>query len=167
MKRHPHETTVLGLFNTPEEAHQAMNALEPHGYDHGDISLVANKEAYEREELVKFVAEDKIHEESMHAGKVGGIAGAVLAGATALTAVLTGGASLLVAGPLVAVLTGAGGVLGSLLGTGFSEQEAQEMDHAIEQGGILVIVHAENSQLAKQAQETLKSKGASRIHLHH
>lgn len=167
MKRHPHETTVLGIFRTPEEAHRAMDALGPQGYEAGDISLVANKGAYEREELVQFIAEDKIHEESVHAGKMGGIAGAVLAGATALTAVLSGGSSLLVAGPLVAVLTGAGGVLGSLLGTGFSEQEAQEMDHAVEQGQVLVIVHAENTHLAKQAQATLETQGARRVHIHH
>jgi len=167
MKRHPHETTVLGLFKTPEAAHQAINALEPLGYEHGDISLVANKDAYEKQELVNFVAGEKLHEESVRAGKLGGIAGAVLAGATAITAMVSGGASLLIAGPLVVLLSGAGGLLGLLLGTGFTEEEAQHMDRAIAHGEIMVVVHAENRKLAHQAKDALHEKGAHLVHTHH
>lgn len=167
MKRHPHETTVLGLFKSPDQAHEAMNTLEPLGYDPGDISLVASQEAYEREELVNFIAGEKLHEESVRAGKLGGIAGAVLAGATAVTAMVSGGASLLIAGPLVAVLSGAGGLLGSLLGTGFTEEEAKSMDDAITHGDIMVIVHAENRHLAHLAREALQNKGAHLVHVHH
>jgi hypothetical protein len=167
MKRHPHETTVLGLFKNPDQAHQAINNLEPLGYDPGDISLVASKEAYEREELVNFVAGEKLHEESVRAGKIGGIAGAILAGATALTAMISGGASLLIAGPLVAVISGAGGLLGTLLGTGFTEEEAKSMDNAIAHGDIMVVVHAANHKLAHQAKEALHQRGAYLVHTHH
>jgi hypothetical protein len=167
MKRHPHETTVLGLFKNPDQAHQAINSLEPLGYDPGDISLIASKEAYEREELVNFIAGEKLHEESIRAGKIGGIAGAIIAGATAITAMISGGASLLVAGPVVAIISGAGGLLGSLLGTGFTEEEAKSMDNAISHGDVLVVVHAANRDLAHRAKEALHLKGAHVVHVHH
>lgn len=167
MKRHPHETTVLGLFKTTEGAHQAINALEHLSLPHDDISLVATKEAYEREELVNFVAGEKLHEETIHAAKVGGVAGAVLACATVVTGVLTGGASLLAAGPLIAFVTGAGGLLGGLLETGFTEEEAKKVDTALAQGEILVVVHAENRHLAHDAKASMKTQGADYIHVHH
>ncbi len=105
MKRHPHETVVLGLFKTPDEAHEAMDALEPLGYEAGDINLIASTKAYEREELVNFIAGEKLHQESVRAGKIGGLAGAVLGAATATAAILSAGASLLATAPLIAVIT--------------------------------------------------------------
>jgi len=167
MKRHAHETTVLGLFKKAQEADHAVQALTPMGYGPEDISLVATRDAYEREELVQFVAEDKLHEESVRAGKIGGLTGAILAGATAITAALSGGASLLATGPLIAVITGAGGIFGGLLGAGFSEEEANKVDHALAQGEVLVIVHAENRKLAEQAKATFQLEGADMIHIHH
>jgi hypothetical protein len=167
MKKHPHETTVLGLFKSADQAHRAMDALEGMSVSHEDISLVANKEAYEREELVKFIAGEKLHEEAVRAGKVGGLTGAVLAGATIITGILTGGGSLLAAGPLIAVVTGAGGLLGGLLGTGFTEEEAKSMDQAIAQGEVLVVVHAVNRKLGHEARDMLRQQGAERVHLHH
>lgn len=167
MKRHPHETTVLGIFKTPQGAHQAMDALEPLGYQSGDISFLANQAAYEQEEVIKLVTGDQLHQESKRAGKIGGLTGAVLAGATAVTAVLSGGTSLLAAGPLIAVLTGAGGILGGLINTGFSELATQRVDHALQQGEVVVLVHAANKDLAVQAQQTFESQGADFIHSHH
>jgi len=167
MKKHPHETTVLGLFKTAEEANRAIDSLSKLDLPHEDISLVANREAYEREELVNFIAGEKLHEESIRAGKIGGLAGAVLAGAIIVTGILTGGGSLLAAGPLIAVATGAGGILGGLLGAGFTEEEAKKIDAKIAQGEILVVVHAENSNLAHQAKATFQGQGANMIHVHH
>ncbi len=168
MKRHPHETTVLGLFDTPSQAYHAINAIEAeHKIKEEDISLVANQASYEREEIVELVAGYRLHEESVHAGKIGGVAGALIAGLTAITGILTGGASLLAAGPLIAIASGAGGLLGALLGTGFTEEEAHKIDNDIAQGKILVVVHAENRKLAHEARDKLNKEGAYKVHLHH
>lgn len=167
MKRHPHETTVVGLFKSPEEAHEAIHALEPMNLESQDISYIANQDAYEREEIVSMVAGHKLHEESVHSGKMSGLLGAVLGGLTGISAVVTGGGSLLAAGPLVAVITGAGGVLGGLLGTGFTEAAAEKIDKAVSQGEILVLVHAADRQIAHQARDILKNRGAEEVHLHH
>ncbi len=167
MKHYPNETTVLGLFKTPEEAHRAIDGLAQHKIDQKDISLVTTQEAYEKEELVDLIAGYKLHEEAVRAGKIGGLTGAVLAGATVITGVLTGGGNLIAAGPLIAVATGAGGLLGGLLGTGFTEEEAKQVDEGILKGEILVVVHAETRKNAQAAKQVFKDQGADRIHLHH
>lgn len=167
MKRHPHETTVCALFKSPAEAQSAINALAPMQLDREDISLILSEEAYQQEELVQTVLGEYLHQESVHAGKVGGIAGALVAGLTAVAAVVSGGAGLLAAGPIVAVLAAAGGMVGGLLGAGFTEEEAMVIDEGLRQGEVLVVVHAENHDLSHRAEEIFNSQQALKIRHHH
>ncbi len=167
MKKYPHETTVLGLFRTPEEARRAMKDLEHAPISPEDISFVASQAAYEQEEMVQLIAGDRVHIEAKRAGKIGGICGAVVGGLTGIAAMATAGASLLATGPLIAVLTGAGGVLGGLLGTGFGEEQAKEVDEGLAKGDVLVMVHAPNKNSAQQVKEVFTRRGADRIHAHH
>lgn len=167
MKTHPHETTVIALFKNPVVAQQALKALDEFHLDSKDISLISSTEAYEKQELVELIAGEKVHEEAVYAGKIGGLTGAILAALTAISAMVTGGASLLAAGPIVAVITGAGGLLGTFLGAGFSENEAESYDRAIKTGQIMILVHAENKAVAKHAEQVLKAQGAEKIHHHH
>ena len=66
-----------------------------------------------------------------------------------------------------AIITGAGGVLGGLLGAGFTENAAQKVDNAIQQGHVVILVHAENKEIAKNAEDALKRQGAEEVHHHH
>ncbi len=167
MKTHPHETTVCAMFQNALMATNALKALEPLHLEPQDVSLITSEEAYGREELVNVMAGETLHEESIHAAKVGSLTGAIIAAITAITGMVTGGASLLVAGPIVAVITGAGSILGGLLGAGFSENEAQHIDNSVRQGHVLILVHAENRDIARHAEEALKSQGAEEVHHHH
>ena len=167
MKIHPHETTVVALFKNPAVAQKALQALDEFHLDPKDISLITSQEAYQKEELVEVIAGDKLHVESVRAGKLGGVAGAIIAALTAVTGVLTGGGSLLAAGPIVALITGAGGALGTFLGAGFTENAAENYDKALRAGQIVIMVHAENKAIAKHAEQVLKEQGAERIHHHH
>ena len=167
MKTHPHETTVCAMFKNALMAQQALKALEPLHLAAKDVSLITTEKAYEKEEMVEVFPGDKLHEESVHAGKVGGLAGAILAALTAITGVVTGGGGLLAAGPIIALVTGAGGVLGGLLGAGFTENAAQRIDNAIKSGHVVILVHAENKEVAHNAEAALKTHGAEEIHHHH
>ncbi len=166
MKRHPHETTISALFRNPVDAQKGIEAIEPLKFDPADISLILSQEAYQKEEIVKVIGSDYLHEEAVHAGKIGGIMGAILGGLTAVTAAISGGTSLLIAGPIVAVIATAGGLLGSLIGAGFTEQEAQVIDAGIREGDVLLVVHAEDKSLAKKAEEILE-KLALKVRHHH
>jgi len=167
MKHHPHETTVSALFKNPTEAQTAINALAPMALAKDDISVILSEEAYQKEDLVHGVLDDYLHQESVHAGKVGGLAGAIVGGLTAVAAVISGGTSLLVAGPIIALIATAGGMVGSLLGAGFSEEEARVIDDGIRQGEVLVLVHAENKDIGHRAEEIFKAQHADKIRHHH
>ena len=167
MKTHPHETTVYAMFKNALIAQQALKALEPLHLDARDVSLITTQKAYEQEEMREVFPGDKLHEESVHAGKVGGLASAVVAALTAIAGVVSGGAGLLAAGPIIALVTGAGGVLGGLLGAGFTENAALRIDNAIKAGHAVILVHAENKEIAHHAEAALKSQGAEEVHHHH
>lgn len=167
MKTHPHETTVCATFKDALMAQKALQALEPMHLDEKDVSLITTEEAYQREEWVEFAGGYKVHEESVRAAKVGGLTGAVIAALTAVTGMVTGGASLLIAGPIVALITGTGGLLGGLLNLGFTENTAQRFDNAVRHGHVLILVHAENKDVAHHAEATLKSQGAEEVYHHH
>lgn len=167
MKIHPHETTVVALFKNPAVAQKALQALDEFHLEAKDVSLITSEEAYDKEELVEMITGDKLHSESVRAGKIGGMTGAILAALTAITGMVTGGASLLAAGPIVAVIAGAGGMLGSFLAAGFSENENENYDKALRTGQIMILIHAENKAIAKHAEQVLKAQGAERIHHHH
>ena len=167
MKRHPHETTVLALFPNAEKAQTAMDALSPLALSAGDVSLILSEEAYDKEELVQLVGSDYLHEESMRAGKIGGIFGVLVAGLTAVAAMVTAGASLLASGPIVALIAAAGGIGGGLFSAGFTEEQAKRVDDGLRQGEVLVMVHAENKDLAHRSEEIFRQHGADRIHHHH
>lgn len=167
MKRHPHETTVLALFSSADKAQSAMDALAPLPLSAGDVSLILSEEAYDREELVQLVGSDFLHEESVRAGKIGSIFGAVIAGLTATAGMLTAGAGLLAAGPIVAIIAAAGGVGGGLFSAGFTEEQAKRIDDGLRQGEVLVLVHAENKEIANSAEEIFRQHHADKIHHHH
>ena len=167
MKRHPHETTVLALFSSAEKAKSAMDGLAPLPLAAGDVSLILSEEAYDKEELIQMVGSDFLHEESVRAGKFGSIFGAVIAGLTATAAMVTAGAGLLAAGPIVAIIAAAGGVGGGLFSAGFTEEQAKRIDDGLRQGEVLVLVHAENKDLAQRSEEIFKQHGADKIHHHH
>ncbi len=167
MKRHPHETTVLALFPNAEQARAAMDALTLLPLSAGDVSLILSEEAYDKEELIQMVGSDFLHEESVRAGKFGGIFGAVIAGLTATAAMITAGAGLLAAGPIVALIAAAGGVGGTLFSAGFTEEQAKRIDDGLRQGEVLVMVHAENKDIAQRSEEIFRQHRADKIHHHH
>jgi hypothetical protein len=101
---------------------------------------------------------------------VGGALGA-LAGLTALTIPVVG--SILAAGPIVAAIGGAavGGVVGGLAGgsgaltrIGVPKDAAPRLEHLLEDGGILIVVHSKHSARLDTAFRVFKSSGADEIY---
>jgi hypothetical protein len=73
------------------------------------------------------------------------------------------------AGPIVAALAGAGvggavgGIGGALIGMGIPEYEAKRYEGRVIKGGILLSVHADNSDWASRAKDILKRTGAEDV----
>jgi len=73
------------------------------------------------------------------------------------------------AGPIMATLAGigsggvVGGVVGALVGAGIPEYEAKRYEGRIKNGGVLVSIHADNSEWVGKAKAILKETGAEDI----
>jgi len=137
--------TVVGLFDTMEQANRAVDELNREGISRDEISVIANNE------------KNQYADYSSGSGQVGkGIAGGagagaavggglgLLAGLTALA--IPGFGPVIAAGPIAAALTGAGigaatgGLIGGLTKAGVHESDAHLYEEGVRRGGVLVTV---------------------------
>lgn len=157
------ETVVTGIFSHQIDAAQAIHGLEARGFDESEISLLMSDGLG-----AEFALEERSKmPEGAAAGAVsGGVLGALVAGLTAAGTISTGGAGLLIAGPLVAALAGAGagggagGLIGALIGAGISEYEATTFAEELDDGKILVAVRCSDSAREDVAERVLEASGA-------
>jgi hypothetical protein len=147
--------TVAGLFERYEDANQALNALNEMGYDSGDISVVAPKNA-----IPERLAEDPgykktVKDETAATGAIfGGLAGLLL-GVGVLF--LPGIGPILSAGAIGTVLgstavgagigAATGGLRGALSEMGVPDVEATVYEEEVKKGGILVTVMDEGPRI--------------------
>lgn len=160
-------TVVTGLFDSPRQAALAVQTLEAQGIASDDISLITgdrfDRDAFTVETHTKAA-------EGVGVGAAsGGALGALVGGLTAVGTIATGGAGILVAGPLAAALAGAGagaaagGVLGGLIGAAAPEHEVKHYEEAFERGSVLVGVTCEEDDEKEVAKRTLKGVGAMKV----
>ncbi|MBD3203389.1 low temperature-induced protein [Candidatus Woesearchaeota archaeon] len=168
---------VIGLFEDPDNAEDAINELRDRGYAPEEISVVGTET--ELEEYTKEGSGVSVSEGTgMGAASgavLGGIAG-LLAGVGAIAVPPAG--ALLFAGPLAVALglTGAaatttsgaasgalaGGIVGGLVSLGFPEEKAKFYEEKIGEGSVMVSVpiYLEEEQVAR---EILEDNGADDV----
>ena len=153
-------TIVARLFDTYEQASQAVTALESSGVPHSAISLIANN-ADDRHSATVAAGTDTTPtgaDVATGAG-AGATLGTVLGGGAGLLAglgmlAIPGVGPVVAAGWLIATAVGAGvgaasgGLLGSLAGVGVPEQDAHVYAEGVRRGGTLVTVRAEEGMVA-------------------
>ena len=154
---------VTGVFENRAEAQRALTRLEQRGFRADEITMmVADKTGREGWAVD---SKSKAPEGAAVGAATGGVIGAVIAGLTSVGVIATGGVGILAAGPLVAALAGAGagggagGILGGLIGAGIPEHEAEFIQRELEQGHVLIGVHAEKDR-AEIVEEIFESEGA-------
>jgi uncharacterized membrane protein len=162
--------TIVGLFDTANEADQVVRDLINEGISRNDISLVANdaKGEYGSRHAV---GDEKAAAEGAGAGALGG---SVLGGVVGLLVgtgllIIPGVGPVLAAGPLAAALgstalgaglgAAAGGIVGGLVGAGVPEDEANYYAEGVRRGGTLVTVSATDA-LADSAYRVMQRRGA-------
>jgi len=139
--------TVVGVFDDPNDAEDAINALKDDGFASVDIGVAARtrEEANAVADDVGAVTEVNRTSGVLAGGLLGGGAG-WLAGITTLAA--PGIGALVAAGPLVAAVSGAGlgaaagGLVGALAEAGVPKEEVGWYDERVRGGGILLTVRA-------------------------
>ena len=158
--------TIVGSFDSFNEAHKVANDLRAAGFMDSDISIVANNAAgdYQADPRVTAAPDDA------SATAKGALTGAVVGGGAGLAASLAGLAipgigPIIAAGPIVATLAGAGtgavagGLIGGLVDLGVPESHAQYYAESVRRGGALVTVRADEVR-ADEAQAILREHGA-------
>src|SRR5215475_10864492 len=161
-------TAVFGIYRTRAGAEQAVDVLIENGFRNADISVLLP----ENQGTKDFAHEKNTKApEGVTSGVVaGGITGGVLGLLTGIGALaIPGLGPLIAAGPIVAALAGAGavgtlgGIVGALVGMGIPEYEARRYEGRIREGGVLLSVHADNSEWVRRAKEILERSGAQDI----
>jgi hypothetical protein len=157
---------ITGLFENSSKATLAVCRLEAIGVLGSEISIVSN-DSYTRDD---FAVDEgtKAAEGGIIGAASGGILAAIVGSLTAVGTVVTGGAGLLVTGPLVAALAAGGagaavgGTIGAIIGTFIPVHEIKFYEDAIERGSVLIgVKHSgDNKDAIKQA---LKNAGADKI----
>lgn len=143
--------TIVGVFNSVNEAQRAVHDLEAEGIARNDISIVAHKNAagYETlDQTTKDKASDVVADAGIGAA-IGGVGGLLLSAAGAITIPVIG--PILAAGPIAAALTGAGigaaagGLVGALTESGVPEEHAKYYAEGVRRGDVLVTVKADSA----------------------
>jgi hypothetical protein len=160
--------SVFGIYNLREGVEDAITLLRDAGYRSTDISVLFSENLGSKDLATE--KSSKLPEGATTGAGTGAVIGGVLgwlAGIGALA--IPGIGPLVAAGPIVAALAGAGaggavgGVTGALIGLGIPEYEAKRYEGRIAKGGILLSVHCDAPDWAKQAKEILERTGAEDI----
>ena len=158
-------TSVYGIYRTREQAERGVDQLLAAGFRNEDISALLPENMGTKEFA---------HEKGTKAPEgaaTGATAGATIGGTLGLLAgigalAIPGLGPFIAAGPIMGALAGAGtggvvgGLIGALVGLGIPEYEAKRYEGMIKEGGILVSVHADNSDWTKRAKDILEQSGA-------
>ena len=158
--------TIVGSFDSFNEAHQVANDLRSAGFLDSDISIVANNAAGDYRDDPRVTTP----QDEGSATAKGAVTGAVVGGGAGLAASLAGLAipgigPIIAAGPIVATLAGAGtgavagGLIGGLVDLGVPESDAHYYAESVRRGGALVTVRADHSR-ADEVTDILRAHGA-------
>ena len=161
-------TAVFGIFSSLAQAEHGVDTLVASGFRSDDVSVLAPDQDTTRQLATEknTKAPEGTSTGVVAGGAVGGTLG-LLAGIGALA--IPGLGPFIAAGPIMAALAGlgagaaAGGLIGALVGMGIPEYEAKRYEGRIKEGGVLLSVHCDDSDLVGHAKEILKRAGAEDI----
>jgi hypothetical protein len=169
--------TVIGLFDSYDEAQRVIRDLVNSGFSRDDIGLVANDQGgtFAREVGSRGTSAtgEAVGAGAMSGSVVGGVLG-LLVGTGLL--IIPGIGPVLAAGPLAAAIgtasaavgatavgagigAASGGLLGALVGAGIPEEEAGYYAEGVRRGGTLVTISAQGA-MADQAYTIMQQHGA-------
>jgi outer membrane lipoprotein SlyB len=171
---------IFGLVKNEAQARTAVTALEAAGFIATDISVLSNsayfndngvvQEGFGKTREVAHTNSTKAPEGATAGAAAGGVLGGLagwLIGIGALA--IPGAGPFIAAGPIFSALSAAaigataGGLSGALVGYGIPEYEAKLYAGRLDEGHILIGVHAIDSTEAEAAKKAFESVGAQDI----
>jgi uncharacterized membrane protein len=149
--------TIVGVFDGPNHAEQALNGLKAAGFTPEQVSVVAQ----DKRDVQQMAGNTDMAGEGAAAGAVtGGVLGGLAGFLVGISAMVIPGIGPIVGtGILVSTLAGAGigaaagGLVGALTGQGVPEDDAREYEGHVKGGSILLTVHALSAEEERQARD--------------
>ena len=162
-----HTHTVVGVYDGPSHAEQALNDLQSAGFTPEQVSVVAkDKQDVKQMSDNTDMAGEGAATGAVTGGVLGGMAG-FLVGISAL--VIPGIGPIVGTGILVATLAGAGigaatgGLVGALAGQGVPEEDAKGYEEHVKGGRILLTVQANSEAQADHARQIFEQTGGQSV----
>ncbi len=159
--------TVVGLFDSRDQAEKAVSALRGSGF-HEEISILASdqgKTGDDAERHGRMAADDGSVTSGVTTGGVlGGLAGLAMgAGAIAIPGI----GPVVAAGPIAGLLSGTatGGIAGGLIDWGIPAERGKFYEGKVREGKILASVRTDEMKVEKAA-EILRQNGAQDVETH-
>ena len=169
--------TVVGSFDSYDEAERVVEDLTKAGFSRNDISIVANEASRLAEPMTSDAGAIPATEgptttaAATSGAATGAVAGGIVGGAAGLVASVAGLAipgigPIIAAGPIVAALSGAGvgavagGLLGALTKSGVPEADAHYYAESVRRGGALVTMRVDDEARADEAAAIFRRHGA-------
>jgi uncharacterized membrane protein len=150
--------TVAGVFDGPNHAETALNQLKAAGFSPEQVSVVARDKGEAKEMVESTGMGSGTATGAATGGVLGGVAG-FLVGISAM--VIPGIGPIVGAGILASTLVGAGvgaaagGLVGALAEHGVPEEDARGYEEHVRRGSILLTVHADTDEEAREAHRLL------------
>ena len=159
---------VYGIYSDRALVERAVDALKEARFRNEDISVLLPEGGGTKEFAVE--KDTKAPEGAATGAGTGAIVGGALGWLMGIGLLaIPGVGPFIAAGPIMAALAGAGagglagGIAGALIGMGIPEYEANRYEGRIKEGGILLSVHADDSDWKKKAKDILERTGAEDI----
>ena len=158
--------TVIGLFETRDQAERAVSALRNGGF-HEEISIVAadkGKATRQHGNEGMGANEGSVSSGISTGGVIGGLAGLAM-GAGALA--IPGIGPIIAAGPIAGLLSGAatGGIAGGLIDWGIPAERGKYYEGKVREGKILASVRTDETKIFSAA-DILRKNGAMDVETH-
>jgi len=161
-------TAVFGIYRDRTSVENAVDVLRQENFRNTDISVLFPENQGTKDFAHK--KNTKAPEGAATGAGSGAVIGGTLGWLTGIGALaIPGVGPFIAAGPIVAALAGVGvggaigGIAGALIGLGIPEYEAKRYEGRINEGGILLSVHCDDSNWTKRAKEILERTGAQDV----
>jgi len=160
--------SVICLATTPAQAEHIVDQLRQANFSNNDISALLTYH------LTSHDFAHETHTKAPEGAVTGAGTGGVIGGALGWLAsigvlAIPGVGPFIAAGPILAALSGAaigatvGGITGSLIGMGIPELEAKRYESKLQEGNILIAVHAEDPDEVARAKKIFETAEAADI----
>ena len=162
--------TVIGLFDSKDQAENAVSSLRGKGF-HEEISILAADKSQSGNDAERYNQLSRpatggggISSGVTTGGALGGLAGLVM-GAGALA--IPGIGPIIAAGPIAGMLSGAatGGIAGGLIDWGIPADRGKFYEGKVREGKILASVRTDEKKVLDAA-EILRQNGAQDVETH-